>query len=117
MSNEDVALGERLSPKGMIQSFLALLLLVPLPCDAYAQEKTRWKKPSAWVKLCEKRDPAKDIGVCVTLHERLDGHTGEVLVSAALIQTDKEYFRIMLSPRVQVEQHVDAATFSEQMWE
>src|SRR5262245_34797377 len=120
MSNEDVALGERLSPKGMIQSFLALLLLVPLPCDAYAQEKTRWKKPSAWVKLCEKRTPAKDIGVCMTLHERAHGQTGEVLISAALRRTegeDKEYFRVMLSSRLQVERDIHATIFPEEVWE
>jgi invasion protein IalB len=103
----------------MIRPILTLLLLVPLSCETCAQERTQGKKPSAWVKMCEKRPPAKDISDCMTIYEKFD-QTREVLVSAALRQTDgedKEYFRIMLSPRVQVEQQVQAAIFPEQMWE
>jgi invasion protein IalB len=88
---------------------------VPLPCVAYAQESA-WqhgKKPSAWVKLCEKT-------VCMTLHERVDGNTGEVLISAAVRKIegqDKQYFRVMLTPRVVAEQNVHATIFSEETWE
>ena len=101
------------------RSILTLLLLLLLPCDACAQESARQggKKPSAWIKLCEKRRPPKDIGVCMTLHERVDGQTGQVLISAALRQTegeDKEYFRVMLPPQVQ---DVRATIFPEPMWE
>lgn len=98
---------------------MTLLLLVPLACDAFADERAAQKKPSAWIKLCEMRRPARDIGVCMTLHERADGQTGEVLISAALRQTkgeDKEHFRVML-PRGVVEQHVHATIFPEQTWE
>src|SRR5262245_48160169 len=104
------------------RSILTLLLLLLLPSDAHAQENSArqgGKKPSAWIKLCEKRRPPQETGVCMTLHERVDGQTGEVLISAALRQTegeDKEYFRVML-PRGLVEQHVHAAIFPEQMWE
>ena len=102
----------------MVRSILTLLLLVPLPCDAFAQERaSQLKKPSAWIKLCEKRPPAKEISVCMTLHERVDWQ-GEVLIAAALRRVegeDKEYFRVML-PRMLVEQHVHATVFPEQMW-
>ena len=102
-----------------VRSILTLLLLVPVPCDAHAQESARQggKKPSAWIKLCEMRRPPKDIGVCMTLHERVDGNTGQVLISAALRQTEgegKEYFRVMLPPQVQ---DVRATIFPERMWE
>lgn len=89
-----------------VRTILTLLLLVPVPCDAHAQESARQggKKPSAWIKLCEMRRPTKDIGVCMTLHERVDGNTGQVLISAAL----------RLPPQVQ---DVRATIFPERMWE
>src|ERR1700741_3672198 len=60
---------------------------------------------SAWVKLCEKanaiakdkdgKEEKKEINICLTHHERLDGNTGMVLVSAAVRQVegqDKQHF-------------------------
>lgn len=50
------------------------------------------KDQSAWVKLCEKApnitEPTKELNVCLTFHERLDGNTGMVLVSAAIRQVE-----------------------------
>jgi invasion protein IalB len=46
---------------------------------------------SAWVKLCENAtggDPPKPVNICLTHHERLDGNTGMVLVSAAVRQIE-----------------------------
>jgi invasion protein IalB len=47
---------------------------------------------SAWVKLCETApdltDPKKKLNVCLTHHERLDGNTGRVLVSAAIREVE-----------------------------
>jgi invasion protein IalB len=70
---------------------------------------------SAWVKLCEKApsitEPKKELNVCLTHHERLDGNTGMVLVSAAIRKVegqDKEALMVMvplgmaLPPGVQV---------------
>ncbi|MBN9025282.1 MAG: hypothetical protein J0H20_06645, partial [Rhizobiales bacterium] len=58
------------------------------------------KPQSAWVKLCEKapivlRDkegkPTREQrNICLTHHERLDGNTGLVLVSAAFRQVEGE---------------------------
>ena len=57
---------------------------------ALAQDK---KEPqSAWVKLCEQTpnltDPKQKMNVCLTHHERLDGNSGRVLISAAVRQVD-----------------------------
>ena len=73
------------------------------------------KDQSAWVKLCEKApsltEPKKELNVCLTHHERLDGNTGMVLVSAAIRQVEgqeKEALMVMvplgmaLPPGVQV---------------
>ncbi|HEU0159330.1 MAG TPA: hypothetical protein VFR00_08445, partial [Hyphomicrobiaceae bacterium] len=64
---------------------------------------------SAWVKLCEKatatqktkdgKDEKKDLNICLTHHERLDGNSGMVLVSAAVRQVegqDKQAFMVMV---------------------
>lgn len=81
--------------------------------------KTAAAKPegdqSAWVKLCEKApnltDPKQELNVCLTHHERLDGNTGMVLVSAAVREVegqDKKALMVMvplgmaLPPGVQV---------------
>ncbi len=65
------------------------------------------KKPSnAWVKLCEeakfRKDPKAEVEtkkICLTHHERLDGNTGLVLVSAAIRKVagqKKERFMVMV---------------------
>lgn len=65
---------------------------------------------SSWVKLCEKapsladdnkdgKPDGKEVEVCLTHHERIDGNTGLVLVSAALRQVKgqpKEALMIMV---------------------
>jgi invasion protein IalB len=81
--------------------------------DAKADAKK--EDQSAWVKLCEKApnitDPKKELNVCLTHHERLDGNTGMVLVSAAIREVegqDKKALMVMvplgmaLPPGVQV---------------
>lgn len=58
--------------------------LVPHGGPALAQ--TARKEAVAWVKLCEMAKAAKvgDKRICLTHHERLDGNTGAVIVSAAI---------------------------------
>lgn len=78
---------------------LALALIAGFAVSpASAQGKKGDAKPkaegeqSAWVKLCETApdlsDPKKKLNVCLTHHERLDGNTGRVLVSAAIREVD-----------------------------
>ncbi|MDX2263865.1 MAG: invasion associated locus B family protein [Hyphomicrobiales bacterium] len=68
------------------------------------------EEKSSWVKLCEKapslvdenkdgKADGKEVEVCLTHHERIDGNTGLVLVSAALRQVKgqpKESLMIMV---------------------
>jgi invasion protein IalB len=68
---------------------------------AVAQDK---KEPqSAWVKLCEETpnlsEPEKKMNVCLTHHERLDGNSGRVLISAAVREVqgqDKQALMVMV---------------------
>lgn len=70
--------------------------------QAVAQgKKADGASKSAWVKICDKApvkaDEKKEI--CITHHERLDGNTGMVLVSAAIRKIEgqkKERFLIMV---------------------
>lgn len=59
---------------------------------------------SAWVKLCEKatlkkNDKEEKLDICLTHHERLDGNTGMVIVSAALREVQgnpKKHLMVMV---------------------
>lgn len=105
---------------GLLTMALALLAGFAVS-PAMAQDKKAAAKPaansdqSAWVKLCEKApnltDPKQELNVCLTHHERLDGNTGMVLVSAAVREVegqDKKALMVMvplgmaLPPGVQV---------------
>jgi len=98
---------------------------------AYAQKaaKKAVKRQSAWVKLCEKtnlkradkkgklHDITKDI--CLTHHERLDGRTGSVVVSAAIRQVDKAkrpHLMIMVPLGMAIPPGVKAAVYTKEQW-
>jgi invasion protein IalB len=59
---------------------------------------------SAWVKLCEKatlkrNEKEESLDICLTHHERLDGNTGMVIVSAALREVQgnpKKHLMVMV---------------------
>jgi invasion protein IalB len=84
---------------------------------------------SAWVKLCEKATLAKrgadgketkeDKSICLTHHERLDGNTGMVMVSAALRQIegqDKQHLMIMVPLGMAIPPGVKAAVYNKDQW-
>jgi len=89
------------------------------------------KKQSAWVKLCEKvsfpkksadgKEPAKEEkNICLTHHERLDGNTGLVLVSAAIRDVegqDKKSLMIMVPLGMAIPPGVRAAVYTPEQWE
>ena len=57
------------------------------------------EKATAQVKDKDGKEEKKDLNICLTHHERLDGNTGMVLVSAALRQVegqDKQHFMVMV---------------------
>lgn len=85
---------------------------------------------SAWVKLCEKaqiphkdkdgKDTIEEKNICLTHHERLDGNTGMVLVSAALRHVDgqdKDHFMIMVPLGMAIPPGVRAAVYTKEQWE
>jgi invasion protein IalB len=86
--------------------------------------------PQAWVKLCEKgaavtkqkdgREDKKDIDICLTHHERLDGNTGMVLVSAAIRQVSgegKQAFMIMVPLGMLLQPGMRATLYPRDQWE
>jgi invasion protein IalB len=85
---------------------------------------------TAWVKLCEKatatskakdgKEEKKDLNICLTHHERLDGNSGMVLVSAALRQineTEKQHFMVMVPLGMLLQPGMRATIFPKDMWE
>jgi invasion protein IalB len=85
---------------------------------------------TAWVKLCEKataqvkgkdgKEEKKDLNICLTHHERLDGNTGMVLVSAALRQIDgqdKKHFMVMVPLGMLIQPGMKATVFPKNLWE
>ena len=88
---------------------------------------------SPWVKLCEKatantkdkdgKDQKKELNVCMTHHERIDGSSGMVVVSAALQQLkvegepkDKQQFLIMVPTGVLLKPGMRATMFPKDLW-
>jgi invasion protein IalB len=85
---------------------------------------------SAWVKLCEKatatktdkdgKEEKKDLNICLTHHERLDGNSGMVLVSAAVRQIegqDKQHFMVMVPLGMLLQPGMRAAIYPKDAWE
>ena len=85
---------------------------------------------SAWVKLCERaagvmkgkdgKEEQKELNICLTHHERLDGNTGMVLVSAALRQVegqDKQHFMVMVPLGMMLQAGMRATLYPKEAWE
>lgn len=84
---------------------------------------------SAWVKLCEKapfnhkgkdgKDIKEEKNICLTHHERLDGNTGAVLVSAAIREvdgSDKKSLMIMVPLGMAIPPGIRAAVYTKDQW-
>jgi len=87
-------------------------------------------KQSAWVKLCEKsplvkkdkdgKEVKEEKNICLTHHERLDGNSGMVLVSAAIRDvegSDKEHLMIMVPLGMAIPPGIKAAVYTKEQWE
>jgi invasion protein IalB len=85
---------------------------------------------SAWVKLCEKapvmakgkdgKDERAERSICLTHHERLDGNTGMVLVSAAIRQVegaDKQHMMVMVPLGMAIQPGLRAKIYDKAMWD
>jgi invasion protein IalB len=87
-------------------------------------------KQSAWVKLCEQavqkikdkdgKETENKKNICLTHHERLDGNTGMVIVSAAVREiegNDKKQFMIMVPLGMAIPPGLKAAVYTKDMWD
>lgn len=95
------------------------------PEAATAAEGTK----SAWVKLCEKaplvkkdkdgKEVKEEKNLCLTHHERLDGNTGMVLVSAAIRDVEgqeKKSLMVMVPLGMAIPAGVRAAVYTKDQW-
>ena len=84
---------------------------------------------SAWVKLCEKaplvkkdkdgKEVKEEKELCLTHHERLDGNTGMVLVSAAIREIEgqpKKSLMIMVPLGMAIPPGIRAAVYTKEQW-
>jgi invasion protein IalB len=87
------------------------------------------EKKSAWVKLCEKapfnhkdkdgKDIKEEKNICLTHHERLDGNTGMVMVSAAIREiegSDKKSMMVMVPLGMALPPGLRAAVYTKEQW-
>ncbi|WP_072390575.1 invasion associated locus B family protein [Hyphomicrobium sp. CS1GBMeth3] len=87
------------------------------------------QKQSAWVKLCEKsplvhhdkegKEVKEEKNICLTHHERLDGNSGMVLVSAAIRQvegSDNDHLMIMVPLGMAIPPGLKAAVYTKDQW-
>ncbi len=105
MMDADLAKGVQTLRNAAVGLTVAMVSVACAVSGAAAQENAEKAAAdaarSAWVKICDKvpvsAEERKDI--CITHHERLDGNTGAVLVSAAIRQvedSDQERFMVMV---------------------
>jgi invasion protein IalB len=85
---------------------------------------------SPWVKLCEKvtavsknkegKEEKKDLNICLTLQERLDGGSGMVVNSVAVRQIegqDRQVFMVMVPLGMALPPGLGVAIFPKDQWE
>jgi invasion protein IalB len=96
--------------------------------DAAAKDASAANK-SAWVKLCEKtplmkkgedgKEVKEEKDICLTHHERLDGNSGMVLVSAAIREVqgqEKKHLMIMVPLGMALPPGLRAAVYTKDQW-
>ncbi|MFV0297830.1 MAG: invasion associated locus B family protein [Hyphomicrobiaceae bacterium] len=110
--------------------FVAALALGSGAALAQKKKSEPAKAPqSAWVKLCEKapvmiqdksgKPQRSEKNICLTHHERLDGNTGMVLVSAAVRDVEgqnKRYMMVMVPLGMAIQPGLRAKIYDADMW-
>ncbi|HVY41519.1 MAG TPA: invasion associated locus B family protein [Hyphomicrobiaceae bacterium] len=94
-----------------------------------AKDAKAGEPQSAWVKLCEKapfigkdkagKEQKEEKNVCLTHHERIDGNTGMVMVSAAIRQiegADKQHLMIMVPLGMAIHPGLRATVYPKDLW-
>ena len=87
------------------------------------------REQNAWVKLCEKtpvgtmykdgKEVPREVSLCVTQTETLDGNTGMAIVTAAVRQMegeDKQYFMVMVPLNMELQAGMRAALYPKDLW-
>jgi invasion protein IalB len=121
-------------------SAAAAVTLLTIAAPAVAQQpKTATPAPAAapagappppWVKVCEKipfvtrdkdgKEARDDRQLCLTQHERIDGNTGIVLVSAGIREVekfDKKYFMVMVPLGMSIPENIRVGVYPKALWE
>lgn len=96
---------------------------------APAKAEGEAKNKSAWVKLCEKapivkkgedgKEAKDEKDICLTHHERLDGNSGMVLVSAAIREVEgneKKHLMVMVPLGMALPPGLRAAVYTKDQW-
>jgi invasion protein IalB len=103
----------------------ALLFVLPSIAQAQAMNHDHGSQPSAtprsaWVKLCKKSTAGgKEQNDCLTHHERIDGNSGRVVLSAALRQIegqDRRDFVVIVPLGVRIQSGLRVTVFPKQLW-
>ncbi|MGO4683617.1 invasion associated locus B family protein [Hyphomicrobium sp. 2TAF46] len=117
------------APKAAAPKKTAPAAAAPAAAGAPAANAAAAATKSAWVKLCEKapiekkgpdgKEVKEEKSLCLTHHERLDGNTGMVLVSAAIREvegSDKKSLMIMVPLGMAIPPGVRAAIYTKEQW-
>jgi invasion protein IalB len=101
----------------------------PAAAAAAPAAKDAAANKSAWVKLCEKtplvkkgadgKDVKEEKDICLTHHERLDGNSGMVLISAAIREVEgqeKKHLMIMVPLGMALPPGLRAAVYTKEQW-
>jgi len=100
------------------------------PAAAKAPAAEGDKQQTFWVKLCEKSPivvpdkegkPSRDVrNICLTHHERIDGNSGIVVISAALRQVEgeeKQHLMLMVPLGTALAPGLRATIFNAEQWD
>jgi invasion protein IalB len=125
------ALAQTPAPKGKAAPAAAA------PAAAPAAAAAPTGAQSAWVKLCEKaqlpkrgpdgkemkaadgKDVIEEKNICLVHHEKIDGNTGMVIVSAAVRQVEgdaKQHLMVMVPLGMAIPPGIRAAVYTKDMW-
>lgn len=121
----------QITPKKVESKPAAAPAKAPAAAKAAPAGSATAKAPqAAWVKLCEKapsvtkdkdgKEVKTEKNLCLTHHERLDGNTGMVLVSAAIREIEgqkKKSMMVMVPLGMAIPPGIRAAVYTKEQWE
>jgi invasion protein IalB len=99
------------------------------PAAAPAPAAAATAPPPPWVKVCEKipfvardkdgKEAREDREICLTQHERIDGNSGIVLVSAGIREVekfDKKFFMVMVPLGMSIPDNIKIGVYPKELW-